>query len=283
MTRTCRPSAPGEPSRLQQFIEYNAAVEAFREVVSGHLLGAEWISAQWPRSESREVGASEVALCAPAPQPFDLIAVSVLEEESDEAADFVAVLRHYSRRLDSRVFYPILGAGSREAAFEIVRAQWSWFVRTITAMSKIFVDSSASQQAQETSARAEIVAAARQLGDTDGEEIEFILSTFAASDAMAASIVTPVPDELRQQDSANWAAFISYRNLYCLGVTLLRSSPWAPQVTPAGAALALELARMGALHAYAHARQAIELRKGPEPQYAPEDMSEEEYKLVLAS
>lgn len=269
MTITCKPSAPGEVSRVQQMVENSICLDSLRQVGSTHAIGVEWLAdpdsvTSWLRSRVEAV--TEITQTRVIPQ--------------DPAADdFMIALRHYSRRLDRRVLHPMLAAETRDAAHEVLRAQWSWFMNTMTTMITLFADSAGGGEREQLDkdAREQITLGAARAGDSDGREIDFVLSTHVAAQTLAATIEGTAREEFQVDDSVNATRFGAYCNLYGLGVILLRAAVYAPTVTKCGGAVAMELARMGALHAYAHARQAIEFRREPEPEYTPVELDEGNY------
>jgi hypothetical protein len=265
MTRDRTSSAPGEPTRLEQFVVNRMALEAFdaASFTARGALGTEWVEFH---KRDAQVGA-----------PVEL-------PKAEAPSDFNSVLSHYSRRLDSRLLFPLLAAPSREAALNVLQPQWQWFVKTLITMTTLASESESDVVCEDEpvaeSVTAELLAGARRAGDESGVELRFILNTFRAACEMGRSIQSAAPENYRQQDVENGASFVAYCNVYALGVILLRASACAPECTPSSLALAMEFARAGAVHAYAHVRQAIEFRQPPEPEYTPVALDEEDHRLA---
>lgn len=249
-------SSPPSSEQLELFVVNGMALESFRQdECAADVVQALDVTALEP---------SSAALHAP-PRPVDDRPLRE-QDSSQESTDVRSVLAHYSRRLDRRVLHPMLRAASRDAGMRVLRSEWVWYLRTSSTMADLYrewTDEEARQRAANV-AQQQIVRGAQLVGDYGEDEITFLLSTFEGAVEVAASIGGEPPASGIVRDRELRGRFAVACHFYSLGLILLRAAPFVSGRTEAGLHLALELVRIGAVHSYAHIREAWELRRAPE-------------------
>jgi len=190
----------------------------------------------------------------------------VLSESTKEDTDVRTVLAHYSRRLDRRLLHPMLRATTREAAMGVMKSEWAWYVRTSGTMSDLYrewTDAEARLRAAAV-AQTQITKGARLIGEDGDGELAFLLSTFQAAAEVASVIVGEPAAADVPRDQTLRALFGAACHFYSLGLILLRAATYVTGRGEAGVPVALELVRIGAVHGYAHVREAWDLRRTTE-------------------
>jgi hypothetical protein len=215
---------------------------------------------------------SRIATAATKPRAVPLIALTREHTQRiTPATDVERVVQRISEALYAQCMEPCLNATSRQALYESVERSWETFVSHSNALSTLvgsFGDGIAMDVDADPSSSILERFAEKLAGEDGAGEVTFAVATYERALALVPRVAqrtasAPLSEERKAESQALCSHFDKMASVYSFGSHLLifagRAREHGMSSTAVAVECALEMMRVGALDAYAAAREAYDI------------------------